>query len=162
MDRILNTCLAIGLGITGTIALQSSTAEGYPSTAVSTGHNPIVSTGGTIVGDGSLTLFEAGADSDIVITDIVLSVADTNSDCSMVYIATFLLSDDTNVAVASVGVGRNYYYGSGYTSIAPIQFASGVRIPAGDTLRVETNRTLRSNCGTDRLNITASGYHAQP
>ena len=162
MERILNTCLAIGLGITGTIALQSATAEGYPTAAVSSGHNPVVSMGGTVTGDGSLTILEADSDTDIVVTDLVLSVADSSSQCSTVFIATFSLSDGSNMATASVGIGRNYTYGSSYTSIAPIQLASGIRIPAGDTLTMTTNRTLSYDCGSPRLNVTASGYLAQP
>jgi hypothetical protein len=118
--------------------------------------------GATIEGSGSLTIFEADADTDIVVTDLVLSVADNGADCSTVYIATFTLPDGSNVAAASVGIGRNYNLGSSYTSIVPIQFASGIRVPAGQTLTMNTNRTLSYNCGTDRMNVTASGYLAQP
>lgn len=162
IDRVLNTCLAIGLGITGTLVLQSSEAEGYPSTAISSGHNPVVSMGGTITGDGSLTVFEADSDSDIVVTDLVLSLADTSYRCTTSYIATLRLSDDTIVATVTVGLGINSGDGTGYMSLAPLHFQSGIRVPAGDTLRIETNRTLNYGCGSNRLTFTASGYTAQP
>lgn len=158
---ILNTALALGLGITGTLALQSSTAVGYPSEAISSGHNPVVSMGATVLGDGSLTVLEAAADQDIVVTDIVLSVTDTNPDCSVAYIATFTRGDGSILATVSAGLGRNDW-GSGYLPVVPVSLASGIRVPAGDTLTMTTNRTMRYGCGTDRLMVTASGYLAAP
>ena len=70
----LTTLLALGFGCTLTLVLQPQSAEGYPSTAVSLGTNPLVAAGGTVADGSTNTLWTAPADQRIVLTDVVLSI----------------------------------------------------------------------------------------
>jgi hypothetical protein len=47
-----------------------------------------------------------------VVTDLVLSVADSQPDCSTVYIATFTLTDGSNVVAAVQGSGQLAIFGT--------------------------------------------------
>ncbi len=163
MPSTLHTLTAISLGIFATLAFHSSDAIGYPTSAVSIGSNPVVSVGGTIVGDVTHTLLEADTGADLIVTDVFFSVADSDADCTTSYIATLHLSDGTALGAASSGVGRNDGNGAGYQSFVAMTMSSGLRVPAGDSLHISTNRILASGCdGSPRMNYTVSGYRAQP
>mgnify|MGYP004407206101 FL=1 len=138
--------LAVGLGF----SLASSDAVGYPAgAAVSMGENPVWSVGGSAA-DGETVLL-APSDADMVVTDAWVTFGST--DCRSV--VTF-----TNGA----GVVQAQYYGrterhrSGYGASDLVDtvkhaFNSGIRVEAGDTLRILSGCTPY---------YTLSGYYAQP
>jgi hypothetical protein len=141
----LTVGLAAGLGVMSTIVVMPHTAQGYPTTAVSTGTNPVSAWAGTVNTTGTVVL-SAPADQDIVVTDISLSC---NYMCeSLVYMSR---SDGTQVGSFWVSGG----YGSSYdSSTVQQQLASGLPVPAGQSL------TIGSSSGT--IAYTLSGYLAQP
>ena len=128
--------LAVGLGF----SLASSNAIGYPAgVAVSLGSNPVWSTGGT---PATSAVVASPVGEDLIITDFV--VGGPNSYWHRVV---FTLGDGTILA------------GFVATGARPtiVNFESGIRIPAGDTL------TMSFSCYTGRTDYryTLSGYHAQ-
>jgi hypothetical protein len=142
----LTTTLAIGLGATGAAVLIPQTAVGYPAGAsVSTGTNPVDAWAGT-VGSSTTSILTAPADQDIVVTDVHLSC---NYMCETR--VTMTRSDGTTVGSFWVSGG----YGSSYDSLSvQQQFSSGIPVPAGQNL------SLQSSSGT--IAYTLSGYLAQP
>ena len=129
--------LAVGLGF----SLSSSEAVGYPAgAAVSLGANPVWSTGGT---PATSAVVASPVGEDLIITDFVMGGSNTYW-----HRVEFTLSDGTVVAgFSSTGVRPN-----------TVNFESGIRVPAGDTL------TMSFECYSGRgdFRYTLSGYHAQP
>ena len=142
----LTTALALGMGAAGSAALLPHTAVGYPSGAsISTGSNPVQSWAGT-VSSSSTTIFTAPEDQDIVVTDVHLSC---NYTCDTRF--TMTRSDGTTIGSFQVSGG----YGSSYDSLSiQQQFNSGLPVPAGQTLTIQTTH--------DTVSYTLSGYLAQP
>jgi hypothetical protein len=127
--------LAVGLGF----SLSSSDAIGYPAgAAVSLGSNPVWSTGGT---PAASAVVASPVGKDLIITDFV--AGGTNGYHRVV----LMLSDGTILA----GFGAN-------VGVSNVNFESGIRVPAGDTLTM----TFASNYSRSDFRYTLSGYYAQP
>jgi hypothetical protein len=153
--------LAIGLGY----SLSSAQAVGYPAgAAVSLGSNPVVSTGGQLVGSDSATPLTAPDDSSLVITSVVLSSFDPGAGC--IGNSSVVFSDGTDVlARFIVGLSRPGH--SSYTSYEPaavVSLPSGIHLPAGAALTMTSTQNYQEHCagGTVNIEYTLSGYYAQP
>jgi hypothetical protein len=152
--------LAVGLGL----SLASSDAVGYPAgAAVSMGSNPVVSTGGQLVGSDSAAPLTAPGDSSLVITSVVLSAFDINPGC--MGNSSVVISDGTDdLARFVVGLGRPGHSSfSNYEPVLVANMPSGIHIPAGATLTVTSTQNQQSSCYENTLQIeyTVSGYYAQ-
>ena len=152
--------LAVGLGF----SLSSSEAVGYPAgAAVSMGSNPVVSTGGSLMGSDSASAFDVSADSSIIVTSVVLSAYDYWGACT----------GNSTVALSVPGgelarfvVGLSRPGSSNYTSYEPsvvVKLPSGIRVPAGQELTIQSYSNEYQNCEGNKMKIeyTLSGYHAQ-
>ncbi len=168
---IIPTAMALALGATSTLLLQSQEARGYPAGAsVSLGSNPVVSKGWSFSPGESSTLLSASADSDLVLTDVVMSTSSSSTDCWGFVSYEIAVAGET-VATGSAGVSSYYLYydrshgrpaGSGSSTL---QLRSGLRVPQGEDVVVTTNsHTMSSSCASSNVKgwMTVSGYHAQP
>ena len=160
--------LAVGLGF----SLSSSDAVGYPSgPAVSFGTNPVFSVGGSVDGSGSASIVTAPADQDIVVTDVHLQSYTTDR-CRRAHRSFLQIAGGS--AVAHFETSSAYSEGGFYDpvnssgSLVNQSFGSGILVPAGETLQIETAQSWqysRSGCGYESnggVRYTVSGYHAQP
>jgi hypothetical protein len=169
----LTVGLAVCLGAVATIALSPQDAIGYPAgPAVSAGHNPVVSAGGTTAWDSSSDLFTAPADHDIVITDIVLS---GNTDSHRCKAQAWVKMDSASGTLGEFSVGTpvlytNSWVASGGETNLVVDLASGLRLPAGETAQLSVSTEGMSyDCGSSssypnrvRVHYAVSGYLAQP
>jgi hypothetical protein len=132
----LIAALAVGLGYT----LSSSQAVGYPAgAAVSLGTNPVWSTAGTVSGSTTITVIEAPADQDVVITDLSMYCNGASH--------LFLRLDDGTL------VGRyRVVDGAGLVNRS---LNSGILVPAGQSVQLE-------NESGSTVFYNYSGYYAQP
>ena len=162
----LMATMALGLGF----SLSSSQAIGYPAgAAVSTGTNPVVSSGGTAFVDaGTAVVLTAPPDQDLVLTDVVLT-SFSDSSCKRSHHSNLTL--DTGEIVAQFETNSAYsqrYYDYASTSGLSVQhrFGSGLLVPSGQSLRVEVTQTgYFGSCGSSSdygVRYALSGYHAQP
>ena len=152
--------LSLGLGY----SLSSSTATGYPAaSAISMGSNPVRSFAGTIdLASGSTVsgIISAPATQDLIVTDIVTGLMQTNYYCYSN--GRLRLVDDSGTTHAVIPV----YTGSlNATPTAPtyLQGQSGIRIPANTTVHAEWTFSFQ-NCPTSNydLDYTFGGYLTQP
>ena len=131
-------CLAFLLGF----IVSAQPAVGYPTGAtVSTGTNPLWSHGGEM-SSGTTISIPAAPDSDLIITDIVLT------------------SDHGNIERLTLSGSDGKIHGkfqlqTAYSMQRHIShsYASGIRIPAGEALEITA---------TGSVYYSLSGYHAQP
>lgn len=172
----LTTILAMGLGATLTHALTPSTAVGYPAgAAVSYGVNPVISSAGSVaIGSSSPTL-TALADQDLVITDAILSVSSSDGGCKGSVDFALKLGDGTALGhftsdisadhewVSSPYIQAAYGYSSGTDPTQAVNFTSGLRVPAGESVVVyATGRAISCSDSSVSARYTLSGYLAQP
>lgn len=158
----LNTTLAIGLGAALSFAFSSNSAEGYPAgPAVSLGVNPIVSSGGRVNATGASEVVLTGdGTSDLIVTDILLS-GTTLSSCKAL-IGVHLKRTDTGATVGRMVVDARYHDYT-QTGVIDSHMVSGLRLPAGANLQLETELDYNDCSSTYyRLDYTFSGYLAQP
>ena len=154
--------LAMGLGF----SLSSSEAIGYPAgAAVSHGANPVVSVGGEVSRGDAARVMSAPIGQDVVVTDIGIDHYINDTTCIVSTVLTFELESTGEVVakrVASMNWWSNSYTGGG--NQFDVGLNSGVRIPAGDHLRLSTQRIYNDSCGTsdNRLVYTLTGYYANP
>ena len=143
---MLTVGLSGALGAMTILAVSSQPAQGYPTTAISTAYNPVQAWAGEFDNHAS-TVLTAPADQDIVITDIHLSC---NYMCEDKVQMT--RSDGTEVGLfwISGGYGNNYD-----SSKIEQQFSSGIPVPAGQSLTLQTINGYTAA-------YTLSGYQAQP
>ena len=128
--------LAVGLGF----SLASSEAVGYPAgAAVSLGVNPVWSTGGTPL---ATQVLASPVGTDLIITDFVVGGT------SGYHRVSFTLSDGTIVGG----------FGADSGEVTNVNFESGIRVPAGDTLTM----SFISYYSRNDFRYTVSGYYAQP
>ena len=138
-QTLVIVALAFALGF----AVSSSPAIGYPAGAtVSTGSNPIWSEGGLLRNSGETKIVYAPDDADLIITDIILTNHYNNID-------TVTMTDSEGTVHGQFQV-LSY---SGMDRHITHDYASGIRIPAGQFLRLNT---------TGDVYYSLSGYHAQP
>jgi len=157
----LNIVLAMLLGIAGTVALTSTPAVGYPASAVSTGFSPIVSAAGRH-NDTQTTLLLEATEHDVVITDVVLSMSSDNNDYCMVSFAHKLqLSDGTIIGELAAGMHSPAANQPNVDPTVSMRLQSGLRVPAGDSLTMQTDRRYKNGCGDATVHYTVSGYLAQ-
>ena len=146
----LIAALAVGLGT----SLSSAQAVGYPAgAAVSLGSNPVVSTGGRLVGSDSASPLTAPADSSMVITSVILSTFNSSSGC--MGNTSITISDGAgDLARFVVGLGRSG--SSSLTNYEPILVAnlpSGIHLPAGAALTMTSVQHYQAGCHDGTLNI---------
>jgi hypothetical protein len=165
--------LAAGLGGLSAHTLLGGDADGYPSgAAISTGSNPVFSTGGSFEfdpGAGATTpsIAAAPADQDLIITDVSFSVSSGHSSCSLQAQIDLLVDGEGLAAYSPMsGMARSNYYAFNATP-AVQSFTSGVRVPAGSSLDIRTGLLTWAGdyCDDSRsqyLVYTLSGYYAQP
>ena len=124
--------------------------------SVNIGSNPVFSYGGT-VSNNSTTLFTAPSDQTMVVTDIVLTMAEQT--CT----STIMLNTSAG-NVSSFKLYSNFYtagdgYGRSATSIEPKSishsFNSGVPVSMNDGLNI-------AESGGCNVSYTVSGYYAHP
>jgi len=128
--------LAVGLGF----SLSSSEAVGYPAgAAVSLGANPVWNSAGEIPAPSTVSVIEAPADQDVVITDVSMYCNGASQ--------LFLRLDDGTL------VGRyRVVDGAGLINRS---LKSGILVPAGRSVQLE-------NESGSTVFYNYSGYYAQP
>ncbi len=166
----LVTALALGLGF----SLASSQAVGYPSSAVSLGQSPVLASGGTVLKDSTQTVFSA-IDQDIVLTDISLT-SSGQAMCKRMHKTTLYLAStsETVAEFQTNSAGGLYHSSGGFQSSAAqtvqMNYGSGIRIAAGDSLQMYVEETARfgyTECSSSEgssqgVRFAASGYYSQP
>ena len=128
------------------LSLSPTLSHAHPTTAaISTGTNPIVNVAGQRREYGLFEIIAAPEGQDIVITDVVFSADSSGAGEPMLKLG------------SGAVVGRYFIFGGTYHGGGPAHFAlqTGIRIPAGDTLLMETNTS-------NAINYSFSGYYAQP
>ena len=118
------------------LSLSPTPSHAHPTTAaISTGTNPIVNVAGQRRAHGPFEIIAAPEGQDIVITDVVFSADSSGAGEPILK----LVSGDV--------VGRYFIFGGTYHGGGPSHFAlhTGIRIPAGDTLMMETNTSNAIN-----------------
>ena len=161
-QALLTTGLAMGLGATLMTLVSSNDATAYPNGAVSYGANPVVSTGGTA--SATQTVFSAPSAHEIVVTDVVLTGKGGSQISNYYYpchsVLTLVAGSGATVASFRLSTDsyRRYYNESGTTGQSMTvshTFASGLPLPAGDTLDL-------THTGDCEVEYTLSGYYAEP
>ena len=161
----LMATLAVSLGYT----LASSQAIGYPAgPAVSTGTNPVVSAGGLVLHESDSTVLTAPSDQDIIVTDLVLT-SYSDLTCKRTHHSSLSLSSGEVVATFETNSPwaiRYYDYNSDGGDAISHSFASGLRIPAGQSLNLAVSQSNNygscSSSSSFGVRYTVSGYQAQP
>jgi len=158
----LTTGLALGLGALVTWSISPHDAAGYPATsAISTGSNPVLAHGGRLSYSGDeQTVFTAPADQDIVVTDVVLSGANTTYDCRGQSRVTLTTPSGGTLASFAVDQRAQVYT---QTGIITAHYGSGLPVSAGESLTIHTDSGFAS-CPTSYhyVDYSISGYLAQP
>lgn len=150
--------LAIGVGMQQVDAL--------PGTSIGYGQNPLVSIGGSAYDGETKVLFTAPVDQDIIVKDIILT-SFTNMTCKRSHKSEFILGSGAVLGqFETVTANYNGTHGSSPGMTIQHSFASGIRVPAGDTLTfvVTESGNYGSNCGSNGnygVRYSVSGYHAQ-
>ena len=152
--------LAIGLGF----SLASSDAVGYPAgAAVSMGSNPVVSVGGLLSGSVTTSPMTAPAGTNLIINGIVLSAFDHYSACSG-WSSVVLSVGGSEVGRFVVGMSKPNGAYTSHESVVVINLPAGIRVPAGQTLNMQSIPRYYDDCESNKIKIeyTLSGYYAQP
>lgn len=166
----LVTALSLALGF----SLASSQAVGYPAAAVSLGQSPVVAAGGTVLKDGTQTVFSP-IDQDIVLTDLSLTSSGQPM-CKRMHKTTLTLTSTGEVVgeFQTNSAGGLYHSSGGYASSSAqpvvMKYASGIRVAAGDSLEMSVSETGSfgyTGCSdpegfSQGVRFAASGYYAQP
>jgi hypothetical protein len=152
--------LALALGF----SIASQQAVAYPSPAVSTGSNPVVSTGGTLERTDSVDLFVAPVDQDLIITDVAFDMEVEDVTCMSTVVLTFSLGGSGEIlgrrTVSMVWWSNNF---GAHTKPVDSAMVSGMRIPAGETAVLTANTASWDSCSTSNSVIyTVAGYYARP
>jgi hypothetical protein len=165
--HMASTHLQLGLITTLSLALgysfSSSTAIGYPAgAAVSLGTNPLMSIAGLLEADESSTATTVPADQTLIITDVVLSIGDTQSSC-LSHVRGELNTPTETVGSFGIGVSRDGYGTSNYQTHLSTQLSSGIRVPPGESLEISSNIVYEDCSGSGpEVYYTLSGYYAAP
>ena len=158
-QTVLIAALSVGLGA----ALTSKDAIGYPSTAaISSGVNPVVSTGGSISVDTTTAILEAPTDQDVVVTDYAFDPDIADQTCvSIIRLKLVLASAGTVLSQRSM---TTHFWGTSRWEQSSIDTSleSGLLVPAGDTLNLVTESRYVDACSARGISYSVSGYLAQP
>lgn len=173
-SHFLHTGVAIGLGacLMALISQPNANAN-LPMMGMGYAQNPVTSIGGTAYDGENKLLLTAPSNFDIVITDVILT-STTNSTCNRSHKSEFILGSgavlgqfETNASGVIVDNGT---WGSSSPG-TDIQhaFASGVRIPAGDTISLMVTETsnyyYNGSCAASTghgVRYMVSGYFVKP
>ena len=140
-SRFQTLCI-VGLAFLLGFIVSAQPAVGYPAgAAVSTGTNPLWSQGGE-TSSGTTLSIPANMDSDLVITDVVLTCDHGNI-------------EQLTLRGADGKIHGKFQVQTAYSMQRHIShsYASGIRIPAGEALEITAS---------GRVYYSLSGYHAQP
>jgi hypothetical protein len=154
----------LGFGVVLGATLTSANA--LPSASIGYGQNPLVSIGGTTYDGETKVLFTAPADQDIIIKDIVLT-SSSNMTCKRAHKSEFILGSGAVLGqFETSSASSNGSYGMAGGISVQHSFASGLRVPAGDTLTfmVTQSATNGSSCGGNTVygvRYMVAGYYAQ-
>ena len=166
----LSTALAICLGaILAHVFSQSPANASIPTPSVGYGQNPVVSWGGYLASGSIDEVFTAPGTQDVVITDVLIASKQGKWTVRS-HQTQFLLDSDAVIGEFITMVGGLLDSGSGgsvHDKSIQHSFSSGLRIPAGDTLRLSvllengwsTGGTIEFEHG---VHYTISGYYARP
>ena len=146
--------LAVGLGF----SLASSDAVGYPAGAVvSLGSNPTFSMGGELVGATMTTLDPTEWSQQMVVTDVVLTIAQSNCSSTVELVNAAELR-----SVAAFKLFSSFTNNNGWGNPHRVQptgvshsFESGLPSQPGTAIELV-------NTGDCTVGYTLSGYYAQP
>ncbi len=142
--------------------LAGRSATAFPTGAVNLGSSPIISEGGSFNDDGTAALFTAYSSTDVIITDVVFSMSlDNTNSCLTSFVGSFILSSGTKVGELAVGMNNPSWGAGNLSPSSSIQLASGIRIPAGETLTLHMNRRYKTGCGDAQVHYLISGYQAR-
>ncbi len=157
---------AIATGGLATLVLGTRNAQGYPAgAAVSYGYNPVVAYGGNVTNGTSIIVATAPSDQDIIVSDVILTPDTTDYICTASLQFRLELGSGSSVGTYAMQIKADL--DRGYTNNSQnvvAQYASGIRIPAGDTLHATVNHSYEYNCSLTALSVAyaVSGYLAQP
>ena len=149
--------LAIALGGVVSFAFTLPQANGYPSTNVSLGSNPIVAYGGSVSPSSTSTVATAPSDQRIIITDVILTVVGSHSTSG----CTPRISIDTDAGTMAefrILSDQSTSYDGEYIRPTKIshRYESGIPVEPGSSLGVTQHG---NHC---EISYSLSGYIAQP
>ena len=130
-------------------SLPSAQASLGPS--IDLGVNPVVSTGGTVSGSGTVLLFTVDPGMDLVITDVLFTSKEYSCQAS------FSLANSAGDVLAAFEMASKsdeYDYATSTASVIH-RFGSGVSLPAGDSLSLNYDSCARAS-------YTFSGRYVRP
>ena len=161
--------LSLSLGL----VLTSGDAIGYPTAAVSSTTNPVVSIGGTAyAGEPAKVLLTAPSDQALVVTDVVLT-STSDMDCKRSHKSEISSSSGAVAAQFETTSDVIMTYGSGWGTtsdgrVVMHAYESGLRIDPGETLYLGVTQTgtyTFSSCDAESVHgvrYSISGYTAAP
>jgi hypothetical protein len=158
-QTVLIVAMSIGLGV----SLTSKDAIGYPSAAaISSGVNPVVSTGGSISVDTTTALLEAPSDQDVIVTDYAFDPDIADQTCVSIIRLKFQLAG-SGVVLGQRSMTTHFWGTSRWEqSSIDTSLESGLRIPAGETLNLVAESRYVDGCSARGVAFSVSGYLAQP
>ena len=151
----LTVALAVGFGAALVASLTPSPAIGYPTAAVATATNPVVSVGGEIDYASTSTVFEL-YDERLIITDVVLTMYGNNGSTSPC--ANRVTVDSGGKVLARYHLVSDTYHNQDYLRPTKVShsYSSGLPVEPGAIIGI-TNHD--SHC---KVAYSLSGYLAQP
>ncbi len=151
----LTVALAVGFGAALVAALTPSPAIGYPTTAVSTATNPVVSVGGEVDYLSTSTVFELYEER-LIITDVVLTVYGNYGGTSPC--VNRVTIDSGDAVLARYHLTSDTYHNGTYLQPTVIShtYSSGLPVEPGALIGI-TNHD--DHC---KVAYSLSGYLAQP
>ena len=162
---VLTVSLAGLVGFGAAHLLSSGDAVAYPTgPAVSYGANPVRSFGGSVAWGDTATLTPSASGQDFVITDAVFTVGSTENGCN--YSHGYVSIADSTQTLAEFAL---WMYRDVHTTDAGHSFASGLRIPEGDSVTLEAteywSELTAGDCTGSNMpavHYAISGYYAEP
>jgi len=161
------------LSLTLGLVLASGEAIGYPTAAISSPANPVVSIGGTAYAtEPAKLLLTAPSDQVLVVTDVVLT-STSDMDCKRSHKSELSTSSGAILGQYETVTGIVSSYGSGWGMTSDGRsishsYESGLQIDAGASFFLsvtETDRYSREGCdptGSHGVRYSISGYTAAP
>ena len=173
-NNYLNTGVAIGFGMCLMALFSQPKAQAnLPIPSSGYGQNPLTSIGGTAYDGENKLLMTAPSNYDLIITDVILT-STTNVLCNRTHKSEFILGSGSVLGqfeTSSTGmVVDNGSWGTSNDG-GKIQhsFASGLRVPAGDSISLmiteTTSYTYSGSCATSTshgVRYMVSGYYVTP
>ena len=173
-NNYLNTGVAIGFGMCLMALFSQPNAQAnFPIPSSGYGQNPLTSIGGTAYDGENKLLMTAPSNYDLIITDVILT-STTNVLCNRTHKSEFILGSGPVLGqfeTSSTGmVVDNGTWGTSSDG-GKIQhtFASGLRVPAGDSISLmitqTSSYTYNGSCASSTshgVRYMVSGYYATP